>query len=96
MIINVNLDETSEKEINELTLDLNISKSKIIREAIGEFYLKEKRARENLLFYVGLYDSGIIDKSILFLLLPRNDAEAVVIGSKFGKGAAEFVKKISS
>lgn len=92
MVININLDENSEKELNELVVALNSSKSKLIRQAIKELYLKEKRASENLLFFVDLYRQDIIDKEMLFLLLPREDAEAVIIGSKFGKGAAKIVK----
>ena len=93
MIININLDETSEKEVNELVKERNISKSKIIRDAIGEFYLKEKRARENFLFFSDLFIKKIIDKDTLFILLPRKDAEAIIIGTKFGVDAAEHVKK---
>ena len=93
MIINISLDETSEKEVNELAKEMNISKSKLIRGAIGELYLKEKRARENLLFFSNLYINKIIDKDTLFLLLPRKDAEAIIIGTKFGVEAAEFVKE---
>ncbi len=93
MIININLDETAEKEVNELAKDKNISKSKIIRDAIGEFYLKEKRARENFLFFSDLYIKKVIDKDTLFILLPRKDAEAIIIGTKFGVEAAKYVKE---
>lgn len=55
-------------------------------------YLK-KRVRENLLFFVNLYNKGIITKDLLFLLLPRKDAEAIIIGSKTGKEAVEIVRK---
>lgn len=60
--------------------------------AIKDSYLKEKRVRENLLFFVELYNKDVIDKDMLFLLLPREDAEAIIIGSKFGKGAVEIAK----
>lgn len=90
------LDSESEKELNELKTFASTSKSKLIREAIREFYFKEKRARENLLFFVNLYNGDIITKDLLFILLPRKDAEAIIIGSKTGKEAAEIVKKFSS
>lgn len=90
------LDKETEKELNELKTFASASKSKLIREAIRELYFKEKRARENLLFFVNLYNGDIVTKDLLFILLPRKDAEAVIIGSKTGKEAAEIVKKISS
>lgn len=89
------LDKETEKELNELKTFANVSKSKLIREAIREFYLKEKRAKENLLFFVNLYNEGIITKDLIFILLPRKDAEAIIIGSKTGKEASEIVKKLS-
>ena len=89
------LDRETENELKELKSLENTSKSRLIRNAVKELYLKEKRARENLLFFVNLYNEGIITKDLLFLLLPRKDAEAVIIGSKTGKEAAEFVKNIS-
>lgn len=90
------LDEETEKELNELKTSGSASKSKLIREAVRELYLKEKRARENLLFFVDMYNEGAITKDMLFLLLPRKDAEAIIIGSNTGKEAAEIAKKISS
>ena len=54
------------------------------------------RAKENLLFFVDLYNKGIVTKDLLLLLLPRQDAEAIIIGSKTGKEAAEVAKRISS
>lgn len=90
------LDKETEKELKELKSFANNSKSSLIREAVRELYLKEKRARENLLFFVNLYNDGIITKDLLFLLLPRKDAEAVIIGSITGKEAAEVVKKLNS
>lgn len=89
------LDKETEKELNELKTFANASKSRLIREAVRELYFKEKRARENLLFFVNLYNEGIVTKDMLFLLLPRKDAEAVIIGAKTGKEAAEIVKKVS-
>ncbi len=88
------LDKESEKELNELKTFVSASKSKLIREAIRELYFKEKRARENLLFFVNLYNGGIITKDLLFILLPRKDAEAIIIGSKTGKEAVEIAKKL--
>ena len=90
------LDKESEKELNELKTFASTSKSELIREAIRELYFKEKRARENLLFFVNLYNEGIVTKDLLFLLLPRKDAEAAIIGAKTGKEAAEIAKKFSS
>ena len=87
------LDEETEKELNELKTSVSASKSKLIREAIREMYFKERRARENLLFFVDMYNNGVITKDLLLLLLPKKDAEEVIIGSKIGKEAAEFVKK---
>ena len=89
------LDKSAEKELNELAKIERAPKSKLIREAINDLYLKEKRARENLLFFVDLYNEGIVTNDLLFLLLPRKDAEAVIIGSKTGKEATEVVKDIS-
>ncbi|MBI2655164.1 ribbon-helix-helix protein, CopG family [Candidatus Woesearchaeota archaeon] len=89
------LDEETEKELNELKASAKASKSRLIREAVRELYLKEKRAKENLLFFVDMYNEGAMTKDSIFLLLPRKDAEAVIIGSKAGKEAAEIAKKIS-
>ena len=89
------LDEETERELKELKSSGSTSKSKLIREAVREFYLKEKRARENLLFFVDMYNEGAMTKDLIFLLLPRKDAEAIIIGSKTGKEAAEFAKKFS-
>ena len=88
------LDEETEKELKELKASASSSKSKLIREAVRELYLKEKRARENLLFFVDMYNEGAMTKDLLLILLPRKDAEAVIIGSKTGKEAAEIAKKI--
>lgn len=90
------LDEETEKELSELKTSANASKSKVIRDAVRELYFKEKRARENLLFFVDMYNNGVITKDSLFVLLPSKDAEAIIIGSKTGKEAAEIAKKISS
>lgn len=89
------LDKETEKELKELKTFAKTSKSRLIREAIREMYFKEKRARENLLFFVDFYNEGIIAKDLLFLLLPRKDAEAIIIGSKTGKEAAEIVKNFN-
>ena len=89
------LDKETEKELNELKTFVSASKSKLIREAIRELYFKEKRARENLLFFINLYNEDVVTKDLLFLLLPRKDAEAVVIGSKTGKEALEIAKNLS-
>ena len=89
------LDKETEKELNELKTFASASKSKLIREAIREMYFKEKRARENLLLFVDMYNGGVITKDLLFLLLPRKDAEAIIIGSKTGKEAAEIAKNLS-
>ncbi len=88
------LDEESDNELKELKNFTRLTKSKLIREAIRDLYLKEKRARESLLIYVNLYNQNVITKDFLFLLLPKKDAEAIIIGSKTGKEAAEVVKKL--
>lgn len=93
MVININLDISSEKELDELAGALKLSKSKLIRLAIKDLYLKEKRAENNLGFFIDLYNENIIGKEMLFLLLPRDDAQSVIIGSKFGKEAAKIVKE---
>ena len=90
------LDRETEKELSELKIFAKASKSRLIRDAIRELYLKEKRARENLLFFVNLYNEDIVTKDLLFILLPRKDAEAVIIGSKTGREAAEIARKLSS
>lgn len=54
--------------------------------------LDKNTERENFLFFVDLYRKGVIDKDSLFILLPRKDAEAIIIGTKIGKEAAEDVK----
>ena len=90
------LDKKSEEGLKELREIEKVSKSELIREAIREFYLKEKRARESLLFFVDLYNKGIITSDLIFLLLPRKDAEAVIIGSNTGKGAVDIAKTFSS
>ena len=42
-----------------------------------------------------LYRKGVINKSVLFILLPKEDAEAIVIGTKVGKSAAKIVKNLN-
>ncbi|MBI2107883.1 hypothetical protein HYT54_02050 [Candidatus Woesearchaeota archaeon] len=96
MKANIILDESAEKELRELASIEKTSKSKLIRKAINELYLKEKRARDNLLFFVDLYNDDVITKDLLFLLLPRKDAEAVIIGSETGKEGAELAKSDNS
>jgi len=87
------LDKKTENELTELSRLEKTPKSKLIRSAINDLYLKEKRARENLSFFIDMYNNGVVTKDILFLLLPRKDAEAIIIGSKAGKEAAEIVRK---
>ena len=93
MRININLDEKISNELDELAKMSKTSKSELIRVALNELYLKEKRAKENLLFFIDLFNKGVVTKDMLFLLLPRNDAEAIIIGAKFGKEGADFVKE---
>lgn len=93
MRINVNLDEKVSDELDELSKMSKTSKSELVRVALNELYLKERRAKENLLFFVDLFNNGVITKDMLFLLLPRNDAETIIIGAKFGKEGADFVKE---
>ncbi len=50
-------------------------------------------ASENLLFFSELYRKKIIDKEMLFLLLSRRDAEAVIIGSDIGEKASKYFKQ---
>lgn len=90
------IDERRRAELEELKNVKGESKSRIIREAIEEFYLKEKRARENLDFFIDLYNRGIITKDLILLLLPKKEAESVIIGSKTGKEAAEVAREIGS
>lgn len=96
MVFNINLDDNSMNEVEELAMALKVSKSKLIRIAIKDLYLKEKRARENLLFFTDLYNEEVIDRGTLFLLLPKADAEAVIIGSRMGKDAAKIAKDFDS
>jgi predicted transcriptional regulator len=86
------LDEKTEKELAELGKATNVSRSSLVREAVNELYLKEKRAREHILFFIEQYAAGVLTKDTLFLLLPRKDAEAVIIGVATGKEAAELVR----
>lgn len=86
------LDEASERELEELSKLANASKSKLVREAVRELFLKEKRAQENLSFFIDQYNEGVVTKDMLFLLLPRKDAEAIIIGSDAGKEAAKHDK----
>jgi len=43
-------------------------------------------------FFANLYSKKIINRKILFLLLSKKDAEAIVIGTKVGKDAAKIAK----
>ena len=86
------LDKKAKSELEELSRLSGFSKSGLIRTAIDDLYLKEKRARENFRFFIDHYNRGIITKDALFLLLPRKDAEAIIIGSASGREAAEFAK----
>lgn len=91
---NLVLDKETGEELDELKKLEDKSRSEIVREAIRDLYLKEKRARENFRFFIGLYMEGAINKDMLFILLPRKDAEAIIIGTKLGKGAAKIAKKL--
>lgn len=88
------LDEHAEEELEELSKATKSSKSELIRNAIRDYYLKEMRAKKSLLWFADLYREGIITKDILFLMLPRKDAEAVIIGREFGKEAAKIATKL--
>lgn len=94
MKANLILDMEAEKELNELKKLEDKSKSEIVREAIKELYLKEKRARENFRFFIDLYREGVINKDMLFILLPRKDAEVIIVGTQIGKGAAKIAKNL--
>ena len=88
------LDTKAKGELEELSRLAKTSMSEIIRTAVDDLYLKEKRAREGFSFYVGQYVRGMITQEMLFMLLPRKDAEAIIIGSATGKEAAEFAKQL--
>ncbi len=51
------------------------------------------KTRKNLLSLVDLYNERKITKAVLFLLLPKKDAEAVIIGSKTGRESLMISKK---
>lgn len=91
---NLVLDKETGEELDELKRLEDKSRSEIVREAIRELYLKEKRARENFRFFVDLYREGTINKDMLFILLPRKDAEAIIVGTKSGKGVAKIAKNL--
>ncbi len=69
-------------------------KTEKVREAVKELYLKEKRSRENFRFFIDMYRTGAISKDILFALLPSEDAESIIIGTKAGRDAAEIAKEL--
>ncbi len=89
------LDKKAEEELEELSRISKASRSEVVRTAVEDLYLKEKRAREGFRFFIDQYNRGIVTKDTLFLLLPREDAEAIIIGSATGKEAAEFAKAAS-
>lgn len=89
------IDDEVERELKELKDLKDKSKSEIVRRAVKELYMKEKRARENLDFFVDLYNEGVVTEDLLLLLLPREEAEAVIIGSRTGREAASVVREIS-
>ena len=88
------LDSKAEKELEELSRISNASRSKVVRTAVDDFYLKEKRAREGFLFFADSYRKGIITMDVLMLLLPRKDAEAVIIGVETAKESAKFADSV--
>ena len=88
------LDRKAEMELVELSRISNASRSELVRTAVEDLYLKEKRAREGFLFFVDSYRKGIITKDVLLLLLPRKDAEAVIIGVETAKESAKFAASI--
>ncbi|MEK6868147.1 MAG: ribbon-helix-helix protein, CopG family [Nanoarchaeota archaeon] len=90
----ISLDENAEKELDELQIMTKSSKSELIRNAIRDFYFKEMRAKKNTLFFLDMYNKGVLTKDTLFLLLPRLDAEAIIIGSKTGKEAVKIATKL--
>lgn len=87
------LDKKAEKELTELSKLLTAPKSKVVKTAVDELYFKEKRARKGFRFFMDQYNKGIITRDALFLLLPREDAEAIIIGSATGKEAAAVFLK---
>ena len=91
---NLVLDKETGEELDELKKLEDKSRSEIVREAIRDLYLKEKRARENFRFFIDLYREGAINKDMIFILLPRKDAEAIIIGAKAGKDAAKIAKNL--
>ncbi|MBI2523446.1 ribbon-helix-helix protein, CopG family [Candidatus Woesearchaeota archaeon] len=91
---NLVLDKETDEELNALRKIDDKSRSEIVREAVRDLYLKEKRARENFRFFIDLYREGAINKDMLFILLPRKDAEAMIIGAKVGKDAAKIAKNL--
>ena len=96
MRVNINLDKVSKDTLESLSGSMKKSKSDLIRIALMDFYLKEERAKKNLLFFVDLYRGGIITKDILFTLFSRRDAEAIIIGEKFGGEAFEVAKNLNN
>ncbi len=88
------LDKKAEEELGELSRISNASRSEVVRTAVEDLYLKEKRAREGFRFFIDQYNLGIVTKDVLFLLLPRKDAEAIIIGSATVKEAAELAKEV--
>ncbi len=89
------LDDETERELEELKESEEKSKSEIVREAVKEFYLKEKRASENIKYFIDLYRKGVVTKDLLLVLLPIKDAENIIIGEKVGKDAARKAKSLS-
>lgn len=61
-LMSIVLDRKAKKELEELSKLSSTSKSELVRVAVEDLYLKETRARQNLLFFVDQYNKGIITR----------------------------------
>ena len=87
-------DKKTLKVLNTLAEKLNSSKSEIIRKSVKEYCFNEKMLANNLLFFVDAFNTKLIDKNMLLMLLPRKEVEHVMIGSQIGKKATGYARKL--
>ena len=92
--ISISLDAETNKKLRYITSSMQISVPGAIKMAVDEYYLKEIRAQTESESIQRLYSMGIVDREMLFKLLPVKDAEAIIIGVEAAKKAHPVAKNV--
>ncbi|PKP57325.1 MAG: hypothetical protein CVT88_09075 [Candidatus Altiarchaeales archaeon HGW-Altiarchaeales-1] len=92
--VTISLTEEISKKLRYITSAEQISLYDAIKTAVNEYYLKGVRAQIESESIQRLYSEDVIDKEILFKLLPAKDAEAIIIGVDSAKKAYPAAKNV--